>query len=773
MADKQINAILSLTDRMSAPLLKVSNNIDKVSNASKLSVAKINKMGQSFEKSIDGAIASTFKWTKRIAAIGGGLFVKVGIDGLNELEEGAAKVKSIARDALDTKDIQAGLLRMSTKLGGGITPQEIAEAQYQAISSGIKEELSLDFTEVAGKLKVAGFTDITSSIDILTSTMNAFNLTTLEDANRLADEFLYTQNKGVITVDEMSQYYGKLIPMFSSFKLGTKDMNVAIATITKMGMKPAEAVTSVAGAMRILSGQSSTATKKAKELGITLGAKELQNVGFAGKMQEIVEKTGGDLDKIMSIFPNARALLAGLNLTSEEGIKIFQDVAKGFDESVGLLDEAFETMSSTIPYRFKSITQTLKNYATEFFTDDRFRLPLLDKLTELDEYLKSDQGREAILNFFDKVYDAIERFIEIVKRAFDFLKENKSGIIDWIKMLGTLYLSIKAFRGISKIAQGFSFISSLFSGVLGGAIKLGAFGKFAAIIGLIALAVKHLRDNWEEYSERFPLVFEKLNKGIEWFEEKFGGLPGFLKFVIEVIINMIKPIKDLIVGFIEPIFNLVFGIIELGLWLWEKIKAFGRLMMAWGESDWDGVWQSVYDIFGDKVDWIRQKWDDLKAFFDQPREAIVSMLTGKFIEAAEKVIETWEKVKTKLSGKVEAVVDWKENIKSKGNGSFVKGAFYNANPQFAPPRAKGDNNWRGGLVQVSEKGGEILDLPSGTRIYPHDKSVEMAYQDGAGGSGAISLDINIYGNVYGEEDLMTRVGNGIVKELKENLPNMA
>lgn len=45
-------------------------------------------------------------------------------------------------------------------------------------------------------------------------------------------------------------------------------------------------------------------------------------------------------------------------------------------------------------------------------------------------------------------------------------------------------------------------------------------------------------------------------------------------------------------------------------------------------------------------------------------------------------------------------------------------------------RAKGDSNWRGGLVQVHEKGGEILDLPTGTRIYPHDKSVSMAREEG-------------------------------------------
>ena len=44
--------------------------------------------------------------------------------------------------------------------------------------------------------------------------------------------------------------------------------------------------------------------------------------------------------------------------------------------------------------------------------------------------------------------------------------------------------------------------------------------------------------------------------------------------------------------------------------------------------------------------------------------------------------------------------------------------------------AKGTDNWKGGIVQVHEKGGEIIDLPKGSRVYPHDESVKKAYKDG-------------------------------------------
>lgn len=53
--------------------------------------------------------------------------------------------------------------------------------------------------------------------------------------------------------------------------------------------------------------------------------------------------------------------------------------------------------------------------------------------------------------------------------------------------------------------------------------------------------------------------------------------------------------------------------------------------------------------------------------------------------------------------------------------------------------ANGTSNWRGGLTRINERGGEIVDLPSGTRIIPHDVSNRMA--DRAAGGGAMAVTI--------------------------------
>lgn len=80
--------------------------------------------------------------------------------------------------------------------------------------------------------------------------------------------------------------------------------------------------------------------------------------------------------------------------------------------------------------------------------------------------------------------------------------------------------------------------------------------------------------------------------------------------------------------------------------------------------------------------------------------------------------------------------------------------------------AKGTSNWRGGLTGINERGGEIIDLPSGSRVYPHDKSVQMAKE-----SGGHSININI-GTLVGDDALAERVGGIIASKIKLQLANI-
>lgn len=65
-----------------------------------------------------------------------------------------------------------------------------------------------------------------------------------------------------------------------------------------------------------------------------------------------------------------------------------------------------------------------------------------------------------------------------------------------------------------------------------------------------------------------------------------------------------------------------------------------------------------------------------------------------------------------------------------------------------PHNASGTDFFQGGLTHINEVGGEIVDLPTGTRIIPHDISMEMAKNSkDAKNNGGLTLTItNFYNN---------------------------
>lgn len=72
---------------------------------------------------------------------------------------------------------------------------------------------------------------------------------------------------------------------------------------------------------------------------------------------------------------------------------------------------------------------------------------------------------------------------------------------------------------------------------------------------------------------------------------------------------------------------------------------------------------------------------------------------------------------------------------------FIGGKSFSINVPKIPMLAQGTPNWKGGLAVTQERGGEIMDLPRGTRVYPHDKSVQMAKHEKTRSKGNVTVII--------------------------------
>lgn len=100
----------------------------------------------------------------------------------------------------------------------------------------------------------------------------------------------------------------------------------------------------------------------------------------------------------------------------------------------------------------------------------------------------------------------------------------------------------------------------------------------------------------------------------------------------------------------------------------------------------------------------------------------------------------------------------------------IGGKSFAVNIPTIPEFATGTSYHRGGLARINEGGrGEIVNLPNGSQVIPHQLSKQML---SGNNNDSINININIGGNVYGEQDLVNRVGSQIAQRVKLAITNV-
>ena len=156
-------------------------------------------------------------------------------------------------------------------------------------------------------------------------------------------------------------------------------------------------------------------------------------------------------------------------------------------------------------------------------------------------------------------------------------------------------------------------------------------------------------------------------------------------------------------------------------------------------GNWSKAWEGVKSIFSGI-------FSTFETIAKAPLNAIITLING--------AIKGFNKIK---------IPDWVPMVGGKG-----------INIPLIPTLAKGTDNWKGGIVQISERGGEIVDLPSGSRVYPHDKSVQKAYKDGQKASGGCTITIpKIADQIIVREDAdIDKIAQALANKLEKVSQNL-
>lgn len=303
--------------------------------------------------------------------------------------------------------------------------------------------------------------------------------------------------------------------------------------------------------------------------------------------------------------------------------------------------------------------------------------------------------------------------------------------------------------GFGKISTGISTMISNF-GKIGGAITrltgasgfsgiakimTGPFGIAAAAVAAAAILIYK---NWDRIApilqkigQRFADFWKTVQPQLEPFINLVKEVASYLKETLEPVFKIVwKAAGDYVVKFFDDVSVIIDGV----LGVFEGVITFltGVFQGNW-EKAWNGIVQAVGSIFG-----------TLESLVKTPLNAVINLVN--------KAIGAINKISVDLP-------------------SAVGGGHIGFNIPTIPTLAKGTDYWQGGIVQISEKGGEIVDLPTGSRVYPHDESVRIARQDGRKNY-SIAIAKLADSIVVREEADIDKIAEVIVKRIEQAIDNM-
>lgn len=449
----------------------------------------------------------------------------------------------------------------------------------------------------------------------------------------------------------------------------------------------------------------------------------LMNYGFTAdealdKMQILGDISQGSADK-MSRIAMAYGQMSSAGKVSLEDVK--QMIEAGFNPLQEISEKTGESMESLYErisdgtLSIDEITASMERSTSEggkyFQSMDKQSQTLSGKFSTLKDTVNNALG-EALEPFTNWLRDS----------AIPFMIEFFENIETYIPFIGAFAAVIGAARLAIFLYTAQQTLAAAGTTILGSGIAIlkGAFTALTSPIGLVTLAIGAviaigilLVSHWEEVKEIAGRVWD-------WIKQKFEAFSNFLSNVFTTDWSeTFGFIGDLMNGFFKSVSN-----------IWNSIKKiFGGIIdfiTGAFAGNWKKAWNGIRGIFSGI-------WDGLVAIVKAPINGVIALING--------VIGGINKLSIKIP-------DWVPKLGGKKLG-FNIGKI--------PYLAQGTNDFQGGFAVINERGGELVNLPNGTQVIPHDISVQYA-RESARANNTNSIDLTgilegIIINVYSQTNV--------------------
>ena len=248
---------------------------------------------------------------------------------------------------------------------------------------------------------------------------------------------------------------------------------------------------------------------------------------------------------------------------------------------------------------------------------------------------------------------------------------------------------------------------------------------FTAALTSVQPAIRRLEAAWNRLMAVFQqhsATFAMIGNVLQVLATIVGG----------VVVGAVYVLASVLTGVLTAAFNVVAAVVEMGIGVFTGIIDFITGVFT---GNWSAAWQGIVEIFSSIFGGIK---GIAEGILDGVKAAINAVIGG-------------------INSISVTVPDWVPGLGGKSFG-----------PLGIPYLANGTENWGGGPAIINERGAEIVDLPSGSRVIPHDQSLKQAYQQGArsgGAKGGTAINVYITGATINNGGDIKKIAYEVAKEI--------
>lgn len=754
-----VDAIFRITDEFSTPLKNFNTALTDIGRQGRTARKQVEQVG------------------KTISNVGMGLTAGITVPAVTaattmvnyagEVSKSMELARATAGETAESWAV-AEQSAMDAASAHTFTMEDAAEASlnfarqgYDAVAIANQMGAAMDFAQGTG-------TDLATTTEGLGNIMKGFGMeTTLENVTAATDMMAKAQASANTNGTELLIGLQAMAPTMRTLGYDIADASALIAAWGDSGVSASEGATAFSTSMARLASPTKQAATALAMLNNGEGWSMFTDTGEA-KDLVTVQRELNEAFKDMSAQEKeaAAAAIFGKNqmknmmMIIDTAPEHFAELHNGIESAIGsgyakeLSDTMMESLGGSIE-SLKSSIDVLKYSLGDLI--GAYVQPIIvsisewvDKLNSLDDAQKDQIIR--IVGIAAAVGPAVFAFGKLVSVSAKLM-----GVFAAVKAAGGLIpavlaaitspaaIVIGAIAGIVAIgvllyknwdtikekASAFSFIGDTINnllqrispittaigeafGTIGGAFQ-GAFSAIAGAFGEAAVSIApHL--------EKFYGAFDSLLVTISPIIESIGQLISELASGAGSQITTFGEIASAGIGLITVVIG---GVMDAATGLIEFINVGFT-------GDWEAAWKAASDAFEpfEKVgEIVNSVWTTLRN--------MIAYLTGTFkslwestwtaVEAAFKPIgESIGGIVSSISGAIETAGQSLTNLKNtaaeKWEGSKLNPGNWFGESEI-PQNASGTSYWQGGLTRVNESGGEIINLPSGTQIIPHDASL--------------------------------------------------